>query len=255
MGVQNANNYGFKFANKEDFVKELTANIPKPPKYFFYNAGLNQKGASSYEVNLKKAHVPLTIEEFNKLRTQYKVVDTRHTIGEKGIIRGLLWLPNVGPIVNILSNFISHEEEFIVLTEEGKEMDIINRFFRIGYFNIKGYNKFNVEDLKDEFVKPQFVKFETLNDIKDRVHVDVRSKPEWTSTGVLDGSLLISLPELESKIDQLKGKKNIVVNCLTGMRAKVAWSILARHNIESTFFADNFNEMKNKGYKIVEYKE
>ena len=103
-------------------------------------------------------------------------------------------MPNVGPIVNLLSNFISHEEEFIILTEEGKEVDIINRFFRIGYFNIRGYNKFNVEDLKAEFVKPSSHNFETLGDVKDRTHIDVRNKPEWANTGVLEGAMLISLP-------------------------------------------------------------
>lgn len=65
--------------------------------------------------------------------------------------------------------------------------------------------------------------------------------------------MLISLPEMESRIEELKGKKNIVVNCLTGMRSKVAFSILAKHNIESRFFADNFADMKKNGYKIVEY--
>ena len=85
MGAQNANNYGFKFDKKEQFINELTHNIPKPPKYFFYDAGLNQKGATSYDEALKKAQIPLTVEEFQKLRTQYKVVDTRTNIG-KGTI-------------------------------------------------------------------------------------------------------------------------------------------------------------------------
>ena len=53
---------------------------------------------------------------------------------------------------------------------------------------------------------------------------------------------------------KVKGKKNIVINCLTGMRSKVAWSLLARHNIEAKVFTDNFTEFKNKGYNVVEYK-
>lgn len=64
IGVQNTSNYGFKFQNKDDFVKDLTHNLPKPPKYFFYDAGLNQKGASPYEASFKKAHIPLSVEEF-----------------------------------------------------------------------------------------------------------------------------------------------------------------------------------------------
>ena len=45
-----------------------------------------------------------------------------------------------------------------------------------------------------------------------------------------------------------------MINCLTGMRSKVAWSLLARHNIEAKVFTDNFAEFKNKGYNVVEYK-
>ena len=65
-----------------------------------------------------------------------------------------MWMPNVGPIVNLTPNFIPPEQEFIILTEEGKEVDIINRYFRIGYFNIIGYNGFKVDDLPEYFTKP-----------------------------------------------------------------------------------------------------
>ena len=46
-----------------------------------------------------------------------------------------------------------------------------------------------------------------------------------------------------------------MVNCLTGMRSKVAFSLLAKHGIESKIFVDNFMEFKGKGYKVVDYKE
>lgn len=79
------------------------------------------------------------------------------------------------------------------MTEPDNELDIINRFLRIGYFNIRGYNKFNVDDLKDEFVKPDILKFDTLDTVKNRTHLDVRNKPEWKSVGVIDGAITIPL--------------------------------------------------------------
>lgn len=81
VGAQNTGNYGFKFQNREDFVKDIGSNLPKPPKYFFFDAGLNQKGVTSYELSLKHAHVPLSVAEFDKLRTVVKVVDTRMDVG------------------------------------------------------------------------------------------------------------------------------------------------------------------------------
>jgi hypothetical protein len=40
-------------------VKEVTLNIPKPPKYFFFDAGLNQTGAEHYKDSFAQANVPL----------------------------------------------------------------------------------------------------------------------------------------------------------------------------------------------------
>jgi rhodanese-related sulfurtransferase len=154
-----------------------------------------------------------------------------------------------------MSNFISHEEEFIILTEEGKELDIINRFFRIGYFNIRGYNKFNVDDLDADFVKPAILTFDTLSDVKDRYHLDVRSKPEWNNTGVLEGAKCISLPELEGRREEVKDQKNIVINCMGGLRARVAFSLLARHNIEAMVFVEEVANYKPRGLKMVDFTE
>jgi hydroxyacylglutathione hydrolase len=157
--------------------------------------------------------------------------------------------------VNWMSNFISHEEEFIILTEEGKELDIINRFFRIGYFNIRGYNKFNVDDLDADFVKPSVLKAEDLANVEDRAHLDVRNKPELASTGIIEGALHIPLADLEPKVHELKGKRPILVNCLSGMRSKIAFSVLTKHGVESHVLGEDFKELKDKGVSVVEYKE
>jgi hypothetical protein len=38
-------------------------------------------------------------------------------------------------------------------------------------------------------------------------------------------------------VAELKDKKGLVINCLTGMRSKVAFSVLAKHGIESKVLA------------------
>jgi hydroxyacylglutathione hydrolase len=80
LGAQNTNNYGFKFTDKDEFVKALTANIPKPPKYFFFDAGLNQKGADSYHNAHTHANRPLTHEQFLKHKNA-TIIDTRMDVG------------------------------------------------------------------------------------------------------------------------------------------------------------------------------
>jgi hydroxyacylglutathione hydrolase len=142
----------------------------------------------------------------------------------------------------------------LLICDDGKSQEIIDRFFRIGYFKIIGYNGFKVCDLKEEFVKPTILKFITLGHLPDRTHLDVRSLPEYQSAGVIDGAILIPLPELETRVAELKDKKNLVINCLSGARSKVAFSVLARHGIESKILAEDFKEFKNNGFNIIDYK-
>lgn len=87
-------------------------------------------------------------------------------------------------------------------------------------------------------MKPTILKFITLSHLHDRVHLDVRSLPEYQSAGVIDGAILIPLPELEKRVTELKGQKNLVVSCLSGARSKVAFSVLARHGIEAKILAE-----------------
>ena len=47
-----------------------------------------------------------------------------------------------GSIVNWLGNFLKLDDEFLIISEEGKALEIIERYFRIGYFKIRGYNNF-----------------------------------------------------------------------------------------------------------------
>lgn len=44
---QHLHNYGFKFENKQDFIKGVTAGTPSPPSYFFHDAKMNQTGPPS----------------------------------------------------------------------------------------------------------------------------------------------------------------------------------------------------------------
>ena len=54
----------------------------------------------------------------------------------------------------------------------------------------------------------------------------------------MEGAHVIPLPELEGRLNELENKKDIVINCLSGMRSKVASSILARHGIKSQILAE-----------------
>ena len=161
------------------------------------------------------------------------VIDTR--LEPESIIRGknVFWLTAKGTLAGWAANLVlpSPDAEYILFTETDKWQEIAERLFRVGLFNIKGYNNFSMDHWKGESWKPKIVKFDQLKDIKDATYFDCRNKPEWKSTGIIEKAILIPLPQLQLKAAQLKDEKNLVVHCRTAMRARVAASILAQHGI------------------------
>lgn len=88
----------------------------------------------------------------------------------------------------------------------------------------------------------------------------MRSKPEWLESSVIENAILIPLPELEKRIGELKGKDNFVVNCKTGMRARVATSILLKYGYTARVLSESndifileFDSFAEKGFKMVKY--
>ena len=49
LGTQKQNNYALKADNKKKFVKQVLEDMPNPPAYFGYNAGLNKFEPFFYE--------------------------------------------------------------------------------------------------------------------------------------------------------------------------------------------------------------
>ncbi len=203
---------------------------------------LNQTGPpSTYEQVFKKAHVLLTHDQFMKLKDKFILIDARMNI-EGGIVKGAYWLPYSMAVCNYISHFVAPEDEMLIIADPGHEIEVFNRLFRIGFFNIKGYANFDVSQEKTiEKAKFETVNAQTLQDLKERTHLDVRHAHEQQSMGIIEGAITIPLPQLEGRVNELKGKKNIVVNCMTGVRASVAFSVLAKHDIQSRVLKQGTN--------------
>lgn len=79
------------------------------------------------------------------------------------------------------------------------------------------------------------------------VLVDVRSSGEF-STGSVKGAINIPLDQLRNQLGKLKGKKNVVVFCLSGNRSGQAKTILEQSNFKNVTNGGtwkNVNEVVN----------
>ena len=104
-----------------------------------------------------------------------------------------------------------------------------------------GYNGFKMSEWKGEKLNIFLKKYEELDQIKKHLIIDVRNKPEWIETGVFQNAFCVALPSLKVRMNEtidhiIKHKDHlIVIHCKTGMRARLASSILANHELQYNF--------------------
>ena len=87
------------------------------------------------------------------------VIDTRHQL-TGGCIKDCIMMTENGTMASWAGALIDPATEILLFSTEEKIKENVERLLRIGYFNIKGYNGFNIEDWKAkgfETVEPVIV--------------------------------------------------------------------------------------------------
>ncbi len=79
--------------------------------------------------------------------------------------------------------------------------------------------------------------------------VDVRT-PEEFAEGSAPGAVNIPLNEVEARLNEFKGKENIVVFCRSGNRSSQAMSILTENGIQNVSNGGTWEDVK----RVIEHK-
>jgi hydroxyacylglutathione hydrolase len=183
-------------------------------------------------------------------------------LAEGGLIKGSFWISLKAMICQLISRVLDPSTPFALVVDDGTETEVIERLLRIGFNNILGYNGFNMKEWKGETFKPLLRTYETIESTKKTLFIDVRNKPEWEEGGVFENALLLALPDLKkSKIDLVikmidkHPEADVIVHCKTGMRARLATSILCNHlTCQISVLNEVFEKLPEKGAKFVPYK-
>jgi rhodanese-related sulfurtransferase len=75
------------------------------------------------------------------------------------------------------------------------------------------------------------INWNQLDEYPDAVLLDVRGQDEEDEVGFIPGSVLLPLPELRSRLDELDREKTYIIYCAAGLRGYIA----ARMMIQNGF--------------------
>jgi hydroxyacylglutathione hydrolase len=234
LGEQKKTNYALSDISKEEFIKLVTTEQPNAPAYFFKDAAINSKGYLNLDYIIDKSLRPLSIPEVKQeIEKGTVILDTRsfNTITE--FIKGSVIISLDGQFAIWCGTLLDFDKEIIIVTDPGKEREVIVRLARVGFENVKGYFNALIQDWIICGEKTDIINTIDICSIKDKLAdgsfalLDVRKRTE-ANREKIPGSILIPLDELISKNDTLQKDKKYIVYCAGGYRSVIAISLLKR---------------------------
>ncbi|NOS54810.1 MAG: MBL fold metallo-hydrolase [Cyclobacteriaceae bacterium] len=257
VGYEKVRNWAFQYPKDENgFVKYLLEDQPEPPKYFAMMKKLNKvdRPLLTDIPKLKK----LSNAEFKAAFDKgIKLIDARNKVDfAAGFIPGSINIQGNNAFATWAGWFLKYDEPFMLLADENQLDDLTRKLMRIGLDNIYGYiesatpwielggmlEKSNVISLEE------FKHLYTNNNIQ---LVDVRGASEFNA-GHIKGATNIFVGTLGENLNQLNKDKQIVIQCQSGDRTAIAYSLLAKYGFKNVKnYGGGMNEWVNEGNPVV----
>ena len=254
LGHQKATNYALR-ANmtREEFIKEVTTGLTAPPAYFPLNVMMNIQGYESFDTVLARGQQALSPEAFETAanETGALILDTRDPqVFAKGFIPNSINIGIDGSFAPWVGAMIPDiRQEILIVTEAGREEEVITRLARVGYDNTIGYLKGGFDSWKnagkesDQIVSVDADQLATIMEGESVNILDVRKASECQSEHII-GAENTPLDFINDSMTQIDKGKTYYVHCAGGYRSMIFISILRARGF------DNLIDVKG-GFKAI----
>ena len=240
MGEQRKFNYALRPMTREEFVTQMTADLPEAPAYFPRDAEINRSGARDLsDLPQPTAYTPLEVAE---LVGEVVLLDVRSAdeFGA-GHIPGSLNIGLGGQFAMWAGSLIPNAARIVLIATTKAQIDeAVVRLARVGLENVSGFLKGGIESWRHAQLPIATITQVSVNELNSRLQrdvsqvVDVR-RPAENETGHVPGAFTSPLANLQKSIDVLPfdREKVTAVICAGGYRSSAATSILEQHGFRN----------------------
>ncbi|MFA7445061.1 MAG: MBL fold metallo-hydrolase [Flavobacteriaceae bacterium] len=255
LGNQKKTNYALQEMTEQQFIKEVTDGLLPPPAYFPENVMMNIKGYESLDVVMNRGMNALSPEKFEEVANQNDalILDTRNAqVFSEGFIPNAInigvdggFAPWVGTLI------LDIKQPILLITDLGREEEVITRLSRVGYDNVLGYLEGGFDSWKNSGKETDSVRrisaqeFESeLKQNKNRV-LDVRKEGEFEGEH-LEVAENLPLAYINNWISVIDDSEHFYLHCAGGYRSMMAASILNSRGIRNfTEIGGGYGAIKN----------
>src|SRR5208337_1728098 len=237
IGTERLTNYALQIATREEFIAQLTANLPARPDYFLEDAEINRSGAAALtELPPLPGLSPAEVEAL--LRQDANVLDVRPgDVFAAGHVPGSINIALAGQFASWAGGILGiHSKPVLIGDSDAQVEEARMRLARVGIEELRGYlaggvaawQKAGLLLLNQEQISVQELN-EKLNEGSWRARdvLDVRREGEWQAGHIADVQwrALDTFPHGLPAIDRARP---VAVHCKSGYRSMIACGLLER---------------------------
>lgn len=227
VGQERKLNWAMQIKDRNEFVRQMTANLPDRPAYFSYDVGVNLEGAEPFS-----ALPPL--DEMTEEELQHAAADSAVVLDLRpadqfgaGHFPGSINIGVGAPSFSTWTGFIVPGDAAIALVV-GSAADADKarlELARIGFDNVLGYIKADALTQTEKLPQLKAEELKASLGNGGPLVLDVRTPNEWKRNHI-EGARHVPLSVLAKELPDLPGDRSIAIICASGYRSSVASSLL-----------------------------
>jgi hydroxyacylglutathione hydrolase len=241
IGTERLTNYALQIASREEFIAQLTANLPNRPDYFLEDAEINRSGAATLKElpplpGLSPAELQALLQRNAPLNVN--VLDVRP--GDEfaaGHVPRSINIALSGQFASWAGGILGIHSKPILIGESDAQIEEARmRLARVGIEELRGYlaggvaawQKAGLPVLKTAQISPQELNQKLHSgSVRPADVLDVRREGEWQA-GHIAGVECRALDTFPHGLPAMDRERPLAVHCKSGYRSMIACSLLER---------------------------
>ena len=234
IGTERLTNYALQIGGREEFIRQMTSNLPARPDYFLEDAAINRSGATPL-AELPELK-PITAVELKALLGSGAVtLDVRPAEQfTAGHVPGSICIPLSRQFASWAGAVLGLSSQLVLLADTAEQVaEAQLRLARVGIEDVAGYLEGGVEGWQRAgFALTQLPQI-TVQELQQRLRtnglgvLDVRREGEWNA-GHIAGADWHPLDRFRAEMPQIAVEGEVAVHCKSGYRSVIACGLLER---------------------------
>ena len=234
IGTERLTNYALQIKSKEEFVRQLTSNLPTRPEYFLQDAEINRRGATTLSdlpelPPISAAQLKLLLDE-GVIALDVRPGDQfahEHVPGSINIALSGQFASWAGTVLGLAARPV------LIADSPDQLSEARLRLARVGLEDPRGYLNGGIEAWKQAGLVLAELPQITVQSLHDHLQsgtsqvLDVRREPEWNA-GHVEGATWWPLDNFKVSPPEIDRDRPIAVHCKSGYRSMIACSLLQR---------------------------